>query len=186
MGAPKRTRKKFQKPAEMWNKERIEKEHKLRDDYGLKNLNELWRATSEIRRVRRNVRAVLSGRTDESTGGKMVSRLSRYGIVKEGAILDDLLGITPENVLERRLQSLVCRKGMAKTMKQARQFIAHGFIAVNGKRVKSPGYVVSRVDENQISYYKPINIEQKADAGPVQPTAAAAAEQPAAAEGSAG
>ncbi len=186
MGAPRRNRKKFQKPAEMWNKERIEKEHKLRDDYGLKNLNELWRATSEIRRVRRNVRAVLSGKVDESTGGKLVSRLSRYGIVKEGAILDDLLEITPENVLERRLQSVVCRKGMAKTMKQARQLVAHGFIAVNGRRVKSPGYVVSRSDEGQVSYDKQISLEQKADGVPAQPVAAEAAAQPAAAEGSAG
>lgn len=159
MGAPRRNRKKFQRPSDMWNKERIDEEHKIRDDYGLKNLNELWRATSEIRRIRRNVRAVLSGRTSEATGKELVARMSRYGIVKEGAILDDLLEITPQNVLDRRLQSVVLRKGLAKTSKQARQLVAHGFIAVNGKRAKSPGHLVSRSEENAITYYKPINIE---------------------------
>lgn len=147
----------------MWNKERIDQEHKIRDDYGLKNLNELWRATSEIRRIRRNVRAVLSGKVNEATGKELISRLSRYGMVKDGAILDDLLEITPQNVLDRRLQSIVLRKGLAKTARQARQLVTHGFIAINGKRVKSPGYVVSKSEESMITYFKPINIVQPGD-----------------------
>ncbi|HUB92462.1 MAG TPA: 30S ribosomal protein S4 [Candidatus Saccharimonadales bacterium] len=188
MGAPRRNRKKFQKPSDMWNKERIDEEHKLRDDYGLKNLNELWRATSEIRRIRRNVRAVLSGKVSEGTGKDLVSRLSRFGIVKDGAILDDLLEITPQNVLDRRLQSVVLRKGLAKTARQARQLIAHGFIAINGKRAKSPGYLVSKTEENAITYYKPITIVQPGDRPPGSPeqgtvtAAAAAPAAPAAAE----
>lgn len=166
MGAPRRNRKKLQRPSNIWNKERIDSEHKIRDDYGLKNLTELWRATSEIRRIRRNVRNVLSGRTSEETGKEIVTRLARYGIVKEGATLDDLLVITPENLLERRLQSIVFRRGMAKSIKQARQLVAHGFISVNGRRAKSPGYLVSRIEEGSISYYKPISLEAKAPAAP--------------------
>ncbi len=170
MGAPRRNRKKVQRPSDIWSTERIEREHKIRDDYGLKNLNELWRATSEIRRVRRNVRAVLSGRVSQATGAGLVSRLSRYNIVKEGASLDDLLEITPSAMLERRLQSLVYRKGLAKTMKQARQLVAHGFIAINGHRAKSPGRLVSRSEESSIGYYKPIKLENNtAPQGQAQP-----------------
>lgn len=169
MGAPRKNRKKWQKPSDIWNTERIEKEHRLRDDYGLKNLNELWRATSEIRRIRRNVRAVLSGKVSEATGNELISRLSKLGVVKEGAVLDDLLEITPQNVLERRLQSVVLRKGLAKTPKQARQLVAHGFIAVNGKRAKSPGYMISKLDEGRITYYKKINIVQPGDRPPGSP-----------------
>jgi small subunit ribosomal protein S4 len=172
MGAPRRNRKKVQRPADIWNTQRITDEHKLRDDFGLKNLNELWRATSEIRRVRRNVRAVLSGRIQESNGKELVSRLSRYGIVKEGANLDDLLEIKPEDMLERRLQTVVLRKGLAKTSKQARQLITHGFIAIDGRRAKSPGYLVSKRDEEKISYYKPIDIENtKANITPTETAA---------------
>jgi small subunit ribosomal protein S4 len=176
MGAPRRNRKKVQRPADIWNTQRITDEHKLRDDYGLKNLNELWRATSEIRRVRRNVRAVLSGKVKESTGKELVSRLSRYGIVKDGANLDDLLEITPQNMLERRLQSIVFRKGLAKTSKQARQLITHGFISIDGRRAKSPGYLVSREEENRIAYYKSINLETPKTDG-VTPVAAATSEE---------
>lgn len=180
MGAPRRNRKKIQRPANIWSIERITAEHKLRDDYGLKNLTELWRATSEIRRIRRNVRGVLSGKLDEKTGNEIIARLQRYGMAKDGAVLDDLLSITPENVLDRRLQSLVMRKGLAKTMKQARQLVAHGFISVNGRRAKSPGQTISRSEENSISYYKPISLEfsqgGEAAAKPAEAAAAPAEE----------
>ena len=159
----------------MWNKQRIEEEHKLRDDYGLKNLRELWKAASEIRRIRRHIREVLSGSLNGAVGRDIIARLAKEGIVGEGATLDDILVIKPESVLERRLQTVVYRKGMAKTLKQSRQLIAHGFIAINGKRVKSPGYIVKKSDESVISYYKPIKIEfgQHAPAAPQQAAPAA-------------
>ncbi len=155
----------------MWNKQRIEEEHKLRDDYGLKNLSELWKAASEIRRIRRHIRDVLSGNLSDSVGRDIIARLAKEGIVGENATFDDILVIKPESVLERRLQTVVYRKGLAKTLKQSRQLIAHGFIAINGRRVKSPGYIVKKLDEGVISYYKPIKIEfeQQAPAAPRPP-----------------
>ncbi len=152
----------------MWNKQRIEEEHKLKADYGLKNLGELWKAASEIRRMRRHVREVLSGNLSDNVGRDIVAKLSRNGIVNDSATFDDVLVIKPESVLERRLQTVVFRRGMAKTLKQSRQLIAHGFIAINGRRVKSPGYIVRKSEEGSISYYKPIKIqfEQQAPATP--------------------
>ena len=158
----------------MWNKKRIEEEHKLKSDYGLKNLRELWKATSEIRRIRRNVREVLSGNVSDEVGKNVVARLARHSIVSEGAILDDLLVITPQSILERRLQTVVFRKGLAKTFKQSRQLIAHGFIAVNGRRTKSPGYLVRKDEEAAVTYYKPIKIQQDAPAAPAAQAAPAA------------
>ena len=143
----------------MWDATRIEAEHKLRDNYGLKNLHELWRVTSEIRRIRRIVRNVLSGRVADDVGRNLIGRLSRYGVIKEDAVLDDILGITPEMILERRLQSLVYRRGFSRTIKQSRQLITHGFISINGRRVHSPGYLVRKSDESVIGYYRPIKIE---------------------------
>ena len=159
MGAPRRNRRKYEKPSSIWNKQRIEEEHKLKESYGLKNLKELWKATSEIRRVKRNARDVLSGRSSANTGSDIIARLSRFNIVKEDAIADDLLVLKPEAILERRLQTIVYRKGMSKSIKQARQLIAHGFISISGRRVKSPGYLVSRAEEGNIGYYKQIKIE---------------------------
>ncbi|MDE1822718.1 MAG: 30S ribosomal protein S4 [Candidatus Micrarchaeota archaeon] len=159
MGDPKKIRKKFERPKLMWNTERITRDHGLRDRYGLKNLRELWKVSTEVSRIRRNVREVLSGRSSEKVGTSIRDRLARYSVINKEATLDDMLNITPEALLDRRLQSLVFKKGLAKTPKQARQLITHGFIAVNGQKVKSPGYLVSMDEENKIGYYKSINLD---------------------------
>jgi len=159
VGAPKRLRKKYEKPATMWDMHRIEEEHSLREKYGLKNMREVWLAESELRRIRRKAREVLSGKESEGTGKAMIARLAKLNIIKSDAAVDDLLVIGIESLLERRLQSIVLRKGMAKSMKQARQLVTHGFIAVNGQRVTSPSYLVSADEESKITYYKPIKID---------------------------
>lgn len=158
MGSPKRIRKKYDTPSMMWDIQRIEEEHKLKEQYGLKNLKELWIAASELRRIRGIARGVLSGNIRNETGEDLIKRLVRYSIVKRGATLDDLLVISPEALLDRRLQSVVLKKGLAKTMKQARQLITHGFIAIGGMRVTSPGRIVSIAAEQEIGYYKPIKV----------------------------
>ncbi len=58
-------------------------------------------------------------------------------------------GITGENLislLERRLDNVVFRLGLASTRKQARQVVRHGHITVNGKRCDIPSALVSEND----------------------------------------
>ena len=45
-------------------------------------------------------------------------------------------------LLERRLDNVVYRLGLARTRPQARQFVSHGLIQVDGKRVNIPSYIV--------------------------------------------
>jgi small subunit ribosomal protein S4 len=55
-------------------------------------------------------------------------------------------GVTGENLLvllERRLDNVVYRLGFASSLSQARQFVRHGHIEVNGRRVTIPSYMVS-------------------------------------------
>ena len=55
-------------------------------------------------------------------------------------------GVTGENLLvllERRLDNVVFRLGFSNTRRQARQFVRHGHITVNGKRVDIPSALVS-------------------------------------------
>lgn len=151
-----------------WNKERIDEEHRLQDNYGLKNLRELWRAKSELRRIRGNVRRVLSTAASEEVGRQIIARLARYSIVRQDSTLDDLLIINVNSLLERRLQTIVMKKGLARTMPQARQLVTHGYVAINGKRVTAPGYMVNGAEENTINYYKPIKIDK--DPTPPSPT----------------
>jgi small subunit ribosomal protein S4 len=180
MGAPKRNRRKYDKPKEIWDSGRIASDNQLIEEYGLKNMKELWIAQTRIGRVRRNARMFLSslkGGNQEEKG--MIKRLSKYGITKAEATFDDLLDLDEKAMLERRLQSIVMRKGLARTMKQSRQLIVHGFIAINGRKVNRPGYLVSLEEEKFIGYYKPIKIE------PVgQQPARQSAEQPSEGSGS--
>ena len=58
-------------------------------------------------------------------------------------------GVTGENLLrmlEQRLDNMVFRAGWASTRPQARQFVSHGMINVNGKRVDIPSYRVRKGD----------------------------------------
>ena len=153
----------------MWEKQRMDEEHKLKERFGLRSLKEVWMGASELRRIRRNVREVLSGRASDEVGKQIIARLAKYSIVNSGATLDDLLIINIDAILNRRLQSIVVSKGLAKSPRQARQLITHGFIAIDGRRVTSPGYMVSGSEEIKIGYYKPINISTAPPPAPTKP-----------------
>ena len=59
-------------------------------------------------------------------------------------------GVTGENLLqllERRIDNVVFRLGLANTRRQARQIVTHGHITVNGKRVDIPSALVKLGDE---------------------------------------
>lgn len=190
MGSAKRNRKKFEKPKERWNLARIKADNTLVDEYGLKNMKELWKVQTEISRIRGNVRKLLAGGAHyEDVKERLIGRLVKLGIATNSTTLDDLLDLKERSLLDRRLQTVVFKKGMARTVKQARQLTTHGFIAIDGRKVNRPGYLVDAALEGRISYRKPIDImpkkavEKAAEASEVQvetaPAAEAAAEAPA-------
>ncbi|MEM3883385.1 MAG: 30S ribosomal protein S4 [Methanothrix sp.] len=173
MGAPKRNRKKFDKPKDIWNLARINADNALIKEYGLKNMSELWKVQSELSRIRGNVRLLLSGAA--GTGNveqALKNRLIKLGIIDKDTPLEKLLELSERSILDRRLESVVYKRGMARSMKQSRQLITHGFISINGRKLTVPGYLVKAEEEPKIGYYKPIDIvpakheEEKAEAGP--------------------
>jgi len=83
---------------------------------------------------------------------QLLDKLHRLGILPETAALDDVLDLSLEDILERRLQTLVFRRGLAKSIHQARQLITHGHVSIEGKRVSSPNYLVLRDEETEITY----------------------------------
>jgi small subunit ribosomal protein S4 len=169
MGYPRRLRNKFSRPKRLWDEERIAIDSELKRTYGLKNSSEVWRAEEELRKYRREARRLLSLSEEERVADakKILTKLARLGVMKKGDI-EDVLSLSVRDILERRLQTMVYRKGLAKTIKQARQLVTHGFIAVSGKRINSPGYFVSVKEESDITYSKPIDLsagEMKGDEG---------------------
>ncbi|MGC8567917.1 MAG: 30S ribosomal protein S4 [Candidatus Micrarchaeia archaeon] len=158
MGAPRRNRKKYNRPKHIWDAQRISNDNALIEEYGLKNMKELWKIQTEVSRIRNNVKTILSGNGKEGMQEEIMSRLQKLGIAKEESTLENLLDLRDTAFLERRLQTIVLRKGLAKTAKQARQLIVHGFISINGRKMNKPGYLVSTAEESGIDYYKPIQI----------------------------
>jgi len=155
MGNPKRIRKKYDAPKRPWNKSRILSEKALLEQFGLASKKELRVMDAIIKRKRDAVKRLLAEQQDVAEKGKLsiISSLNRMGLVSTDATLSDVLGLNVTDILERRLQTMVFRLGLAKTVKQARQFILHGFIAVNGRRVRVPSYIIKKEEENTISYF---------------------------------
>ncbi|MCK4327833.1 MAG: 30S ribosomal protein S4 [Candidatus Diapherotrites archaeon] len=155
MGDPRKPRKKYSTPSHPYEKDRIEEENTLIKGYGLKNKREIWKAESQIRKYRTLARQLQADRgpTADSKKTELVAKLMSIKLVGGGATLDDVLGLTVTNFLDRRLQTIVFKKGLATTPKQARQFIVHGIISVSGRKVTVPGYVVTAGEEEKIGYY---------------------------------
>ena len=158
MGDPKFARKKYETPSHPWDKDRIEAENALIKKYGLKNKREIWRAQTMLRKFRAQARSLLGKVTSSDPQVKreteqLLGRLHRLGILPENATLDDVLALDVESILKRRLQTIVYLKGLVSTPFQARQFIVHGHICIDNRRVTAPGYMVLKKEENMIEYH---------------------------------
>lgn len=170
MGDPRKFSNRYERPKKLWERERLKEEGGLKRAYGLKTMRELWMMGQELKKARRDARKLLSLTEEERRHdmGKLMGKLQRLGILPRESKLEDVLSLSVKDILERRLQTRVVRKGLAKTMAQSRQLITHGFIAVGGKKVSAPSYLVSKDEEEHISYFKPIDLEASEPAAPAE------------------
>ncbi|MBG17905.1 MAG: 30S ribosomal protein S4 [Euryarchaeota archaeon] len=159
MGHPKFSRRQYDTPAHPWKADRIKEEHDLRDKYALKNMREIWKARSRLRRHRQHAMRLLS-RIDSDVQHlqrereEILMSLKSRGFIPLNASLDDILSMTVEDILDRRLQAVTYRLGLASSHAQARQLVAHGHIAIGNQKVTIPGYIVRVEEEDNISYYQ--------------------------------
>jgi small subunit ribosomal protein S4 len=154
MGDPKKQRKKFETPRFRWRKDILEEELKLLGQYGLRNKHELWRHKTMLSKTRGIARSLI-GKTPEERvkmENELLTRLKKRGILAETAVLDNVLDLSIEDLLERRLQTIVFRKGLARTIFQARQLITHGHVTIGNRRVTVPSYIVAKAEEEQVMY----------------------------------
>jgi small subunit ribosomal protein S4 len=151
-------KKTFQKPRMPWDKERIKKENELIKIYGLTRKSEVWKAESIMRTFRRRARnlAAIRDKTQEKI---LLDKLNKMGLLSKDASLDSVLSLTTENLLDRRLQTIILKKTLANTPRQARQLITHGHIAIEGRKIKYPSFIVPTGLENKISFYKELAVK---------------------------
>lgn len=152
MGDPKHSHKSYQKPTHPWQKERIISEQELSREYGVKNKRELWKMQAFLRNFGDQAKKLIAATGDQSEKERkqLMARLLKYGLVDASATLDAVLSLTIRDIMERRLQTQVYKKGLARTPNQARQFITHCHVMVAGTMVTSPSYLVLVSEETQI------------------------------------
>jgi small subunit ribosomal protein S4 len=154
MGDPKKLRKKYRTPSHPWQKLRIEEEKVLMREYGFKNKSEIWKIDSMLKDFKTQVK-LLVPKTDEASERQkqqLIAKVQKLNLLPENAVLEDILGLTLKDMCERRLQTIVTKKGLARSVSQARQFIVHDHIMIGDKKITSPNYVVRSDEELMIKF----------------------------------
>ena len=154
MGDPKYPRRVWRKPKRPLNYELKMEELKILGTFGLRTKRELWKAHTELSRVRHQARSLLALRQEERQEKEpiLMKSLERIGLVSGGSTLDDVLNLQVDDLLSRRLQSIVTKKLGFKTPYQARQAIIHGHVMIGDRKVDIPSYVVTLEEENNVHF----------------------------------
>jgi small subunit ribosomal protein S4 len=160
MGTPKRQRRKFTRPTHPWLVERITEEKELCAKYGLKNRKEIWKAKSKLARIRVQGKKLLAltGEQAEKNKKELIEKLNVWGI--KVTSIDDILALDTMALLDRRLETVVFRKGLTTSPKQARQLIAHNNVYVGSHKVSIPSYIVLAAEEDTVRLADHIKVQK--------------------------
>lgn len=182
MGDPRYPSRVWKKPKRPLNYDFMMEDLNTLGTYGLKNKRELWKARTELSRVRHQARSLLALRQEERAQKEpvLMHSLVRIGLVKENATLDDVLNLDINDFLARRLQTIVQRKFSFKTPYQARQAIVHGHVSIGDRIITVPSYIVNVKEEPTIQLSPRYQIS--APAAPQQTESAEVAPEQAEAE----
>ena len=142
-----RKHKKYSRPRKPFDTVRIKAENDLVDRYGLKNKREIWKAKAKLDSIRNRAKEILHESTEEEQK-LFLDKLSKLGYKIEEIV--DVLALTEEDVLNRRLQTIILKKGITTTTKGARQLITHKHISIDNKIVNIPSYHVIINEEDKI------------------------------------
>ena len=143
----KRKHKIYSRPKRPFDKVRIDEEAKIKEEFGLKNKKEIWRAEAKIKKIREKAKKLIPKSDEEKE--LLFVKLKKQGF--DVKAIQDVLSLDKKNYLERRLQTIVYRKKLAPTVKASRQLITHRKIRVDGKIINSPSFVVPIEFENKIT-----------------------------------
>ncbi|KXB06891.1 hypothetical protein AKJ51_02575 [candidate division MSBL1 archaeon SCGC-AAA382A20] len=165
MGDPKSQPKQYATPLRPWDSERIEQESRLIKEFGLESKKELWKTETTLRGFRRQSRKLMaeSGEQAEKESSQLLNKLRGLGLVEEDSSIVDVLRLDIEDVLARRLQSVVFSKGLARSIDEARQMVVHGHMVIGDKRVTEPSYLVSVGEEEELTHHSNSVYAEKMD-----------------------
>ena len=143
----KRKHKLYSRPKRPFDKVRIIEEAEIKKEFGLKNKKEIWRADAKVKVMRRKAKDLI--RAEPAEQKAFFERLNKIGITVKS--ISDVLSLDKKDYLNRRLQTVLYKKGIASTSKTARQLIVHKKVLVNGKIINVPSYIVPLELEDKIT-----------------------------------
>ena len=149
MGDPKKQKKRYSRPRKLFDPARITEEKELLKKYGLKNMKEVWIAEAKTKKIRNQAKKLIIHPEEQK---EFFEHLNTLGLVEKNATLDDVLALTKDKLLERRFQTIVFKKKIAKKIKQARQLIAHKKIRIDDQICDVPGRIITLEEENKINF----------------------------------
>lgn len=154
MGHPRKQRAKYSGPRHPWQRARLDEERIIRNSYGTKNKKEIWKMSAVLDKLADNAKKASGMKGSEADNAKrtVIEKAKKLGLLKEGQGIDEILSLKLKDIMERRLQTLVFKKGLALTIWQARQLITHEHIIVSGRKITSPSYVVPVHEEGAINF----------------------------------
>ncbi|OYT35483.1 MAG: 30S ribosomal protein S4 [Candidatus Aenigmarchaeota archaeon ex4484_52] len=149
MGHPRKLKNHYSSVRRPLDIERIEREKKLKEEYGIKTKHELRKIEFIWRNLRQRARKLIAEKDPEETK-ILFKKIDDYCLCKENITFENILALKLTDILDRRLQSIVLKLGFAKTQLHSRQLIVHKKIKINDIIIFSPNYIVKKQEENHI------------------------------------
>ncbi|MEK6945724.1 MAG: 30S ribosomal protein S4 [Nanoarchaeota archaeon] len=159
----KRKHKTYSRPKRPFDKVRIEEEGKIKEEFGLKNKTEIWKAEARVKDIREKAKKLIKSSSEDQK--VLFEKLQKLGF--KVSSIGEALSLDKKDYLNKRLQTIVAKKKIAPTMKSARQLITHRKILVDGRVVDSPSYIIPVDLENKIAVRKSnkIKVAEKTEVG---------------------
>ena len=154
MGDPKKSRKTYKTPRHPWQKARIDSEKEVRKQYGTVTKKEIWKMDSLLKSFQDRIKKAATGTSEQEKTEEeaLLKKVRSYKLISENENADKILSLGLEDIMARRLQTIVFTKQLARSVKQARQFITHGHITINDQIITSPSYLVTEDEEAHVKF----------------------------------